>query len=299
MAAIDPERRKTMIGPVSRLYANLLGRQPTMLEFERHLRAGDRITTIEAELRGRPEFVEKPILKDIGAVSVHETVPHIHAGLPKHNLPLAPRLVVAVRTWNAIQHKRLDLLDRTLASLVGSDVVLVDNGSTDGTAEKVLSMASQVIECCVFKDLSSGLRLAGRGQNLAIAVALAHRPDLVVFSDDDVEWKPGWREKLISYWHKVPDDVGIISGLYEPLWSWNAVEGLFAEGAFRASVPGASWSFPTAYWKYIGPVPEGMDHDLSTCRRLRKLDIRMAALDLCTHTGRGRSTHGNRPQGDW
>jgi GT2 family glycosyltransferase len=92
-----------------------------------------------------------------------------------------PRVAVVV-----ITHQRRDevlaALERLLALPEGPHVVVVDNGSTDGTAEAVRSRFPEV------ELVASGENLGAIGRNVGVARLAT---PYVAFCDDDTWWDPG------------------------------------------------------------------------------------------------------------
>lgn len=202
------------------------------------------------------------------------------------------RIVAAVLTHNAERHGRTEMLRRTVRSLAEADaVIVVDNGSTDGTEELVARIGGTVYRA------PDNVYTCGRGMNVTITAA-AKLGDIVVFSNDDICWKPGWREELAEWWAGAPADVAITSGLLEDEYPWNTslntIDVGRVRGLVRATVPGGAWTLRSADWPSIGPVPErvGWD-DVPTCRRLVGEGRRVIALDLADHLGVEHSTWGN------
>ena len=203
------------------------------------------------------------------------------------------KVVAAVLTHNAITYGRTDLLSEAAQSLSEADEVLVvDNGSTDGSEVFVAGLGGSVYRP------SDGVSTCGRGMNICITAA-AGRGDLVVFSNDDIVWRPGWRTQLEAFWSQAPEDIMIVSGLLEIDYPWNTPLGTVdaggVRGLVRETVPGGAWTLRSADWPRIGPVPEkrGWD-DVPTCKRLGRDGFRVVALDLCVHAGEGSSTWGNK-----
>jgi glycosyltransferase involved in cell wall biosynthesis/GT2 family glycosyltransferase len=110
-----------------------------------------------------------------------------------------------------VTHNRKDLLRRTLDSIEGQtlapdSVVVVDNGSTDGTAELLAER--------VATGSPSGLRVLTRegnlpvaeGRNLAVEDATE---DLLAFTDDDCRPRPTWLEALVA---GMRDGVDLVQG---------------------------------------------------------------------------------------
>jgi glycosyltransferase involved in cell wall biosynthesis len=199
------------------------------------------------------------------------------------------KIAVALLTYN-----RFDLLRRTYTSLCAGGAFaleMVDNGSTDGSAAWVLG--------CGGYANRDGNHTTGHGMNLAITRALAHAPDIVLFTADDYAYQPGWYEKLAAFWTHAPAEIALAALNVEPLWGWNGVTAQVAYGGVRAllrdSLPGSNWSFRAADWPRIGPVAEKTGgEDLEICQRLRAAGRQLAALHLAEHTGAQCSVWGNQ-----
>lgn len=215
---------------------------------------------------------------------------------PRFRKPLdAVRVAIAVRTWNVIATGRHECFMATLESLREAghpfELALVDNGSTDGTAKLVAEQGGHLAARVGMRNQ------AGYGMTAAIERALVGRPDLVVFSDDDVAWHPGFLRRLVAFWAFAPHDLALLSGFLEPRWWWNTIRGAIECGPVRAIVretaPGGAWTFPAANWRWIAPLDPGMIADAEACHRLRGSGFRLAQADLATHIGAGHSTWGN------
>jgi glycosyltransferase involved in cell wall biosynthesis len=126
-----------------------------------------------------------------------------------------PSISVIIPTFNRARY-----LDLTLASYLGQsdrdfELVIVDDGSTDDTADVVATYRDQVRVACVHQ--------ANRGRSHARNTAIEHaQGDLLIFSDDDriasrsfiaehrAEHRAdtprvvlGWQEAILSIW--MPD----------------------------------------------------------------------------------------------
>lgn len=202
------------------------------------------------------------------------------------------RVAVAVLTYN-----RFDLLYRTLASLRRSGhpfaLHLLDGGSTDPLQREFV--------------LANGGRLAqiatvGESVNVAVNWALESKPDLILFTADDYEYRAGWLAALVRFWEAVSPDVALVSCNLEPEYSWNTVQDVIDAGEVRtprgtyhtgralvrSTLPGSNWSFRASMWPQIGPLEHRTGgEDLAVCRRLWGQGYRLAALDLAEHIGEG------------
>lgn len=201
-----------------------------------------------------------------------------------------PKVAVALLTYN-----RRHFFERTLASLAQAeypfDLCVVDNGSVDGTAERVRELGGLVNE--------SGNHAVGLGMNLAIGAAMKHDPDLMVFTADDYEYKPGWLRRLVNFWEAAPGDVVLTTCNIEPDYCWAFVTGTLDCGGERAlvrnTVPGSNWTFRASDWPIIGPIPEFTGgEDIAVLEKLRKAGKRFCALDLAEHIGMKESAWGNQ-----
>ena len=99
----------------------------------------------------------------------------------------APKITVQICTYN-----RRALLGRVMGALFAQDldpaeyeIVLVDDGSTDGTYEDVISRLAPPCALHVVRQRNAGL---ARGRNAGIARA---RGEIIMFMDDDVLATPG------------------------------------------------------------------------------------------------------------
>lgn len=204
------------------------------------------------------------------------------------------KVVAGMLTFNAVTHNRLGLARQTARSLAAEadELIVWDNGSTDGTEDWVQSIGGHVY------DSPDGVTTCGRGMNM-LGSACAARGDLVVLTSDDMFWRPGWRQAIEAFWAEANPKVAILCGLLEPDYPWSSPVGSYTAGGvtglLRPSVPGSGWTFRSAMWPTIGPVPEtyGVD-DVPTCQRLVSEGWLLVACDLADHAGEDASTWGNR-----
>lgn len=207
------------------------------------------------------------------------------------------RVAAAVLTYRALSTGREHLLADTVASLKAEAdaVYVVDNGSDDDSDRMVRT---------TYHGLTHGfpLHTSGYGTNLCARVAAGDGADLVVLSDDDMWWRPGWRATLEQWWRFAPEDVALTGGHIEPLFHWNECVGRveFGEvpGLERTSTGSASWTYRAERFADIfGPrgIPQQVQGygDVPACDRLRERGFRICQVDVAEHRGHGQSTWGN------
>lgn len=206
------------------------------------------------------------------------------------------KVAACVLTHNVFEHDRRDLLDATLKTLRadrGAAVYVVDNNSTDGTAELVTELGGYAAR--------DGNTTSGHGTNLCARILAGTDADICVHSDDDMEWTSGWSDQLRDWWADQPDDLVLTGCHLEPEYPWNTIRGILEHqgrrGLLRASTGAASWSYRARHRDHIFPILERVQGwgDVPACDRLTDAGYRIAQIDLATHAGRRRSTWGNPP----
>jgi GT2 family glycosyltransferase len=91
------------------------------------------------------------------------------------------RISVVVLTHNRMREV-METVERLLALPEQPDVIVVDNGSEDGTPGALRERFAEV------QVIACGRNLGAAGRNLGVASAAT---DYVAFSDDDTQWWPG------------------------------------------------------------------------------------------------------------
>ena len=124
-----------------------------------------------------------------------------------------PGLMVLVPTYN-----RAEVLRQTLDALIGVDrsgidceIVVIDNNSTDNTAEIVNEYRSRLPV--------SLLKETRQGKNRALNKALTEcaLKEIVVFADDDVTPAKNWFQEIISSTRRWPA-IDVFGGKIDVLW---------------------------------------------------------------------------------
>lgn len=203
---------------------------------------------------------------------------------------------VGLLTYNQFRTKRHNFFRDTLASIDAEThphtLDIVTNGSTDRTDVVVRKLGG------IVDNRNSA---AWYGMERAINAALAHQPDIVVLSADDLAYQAGWMDALAAFWDAAPDDVVLAGCFLENCWAWNTIVDTVEYGGVRAlirtSVPSASWTFRARDAALILPMERtSPGEDIACCRRLLAHGYRLAQLDLATHTGAFQSAWGNRSE---
>jgi|SRR5581483_5521138 len=146
-----------------------------------------------------------------------------------------PRVCIIVLTW-----KNYDLTRDCLCSLrkinyPNTEIVLVDNGSGDGSAERLASEFPEVRLITNEKNLGFPA-----GNNVAIRDAMARNPDYFLLLNNDTLVAPDFLSKLVEV-AESDEEIGVVNpkilyfepndriwfagGFYKPWWSTGRVRG--------------------------------------------------------------------------
>lgn len=130
----------------------------------------------------------------------------------------APRLSVIIPTRNC-----LEWLPRAMASALavpveGIEVIIVDDGSTDGTANFLAHAAASGLPIRVLRRTGGEGAAAARNAGLAIA-----RAPVVGFLDADDIWQPDRIAERLA-WHEAHPETALSFGEYETLYADNRRE---------------------------------------------------------------------------
>ncbi len=104
--------------------------------------------------------------------------------------PSAPRLWFAMLTYNALAYTKRCLASLDLHTDQAWHLVILDNGSRDGTREWLATLADPRIEV-VLGETNRGVA-GGRNDLLAIIGSRVPDDGFIIFTDNDLEFFPGW-----------------------------------------------------------------------------------------------------------
>lgn len=144
---------------------------------------------------------------------------------------MAPTVSVVVPLYNKEAHIKNTLNSILVQTIKDFEIIIVNDGSTDMSAEMVKSLNDPRIR--LINQKNEGVSVArNRGINEA-------RADLVAFLDGDDEWKPNFLEEILELRDKYPK-----AGIYATAY------GKSKRGEIKiANIKG----FPSAPWKGLIP----------------------------------------------
>lgn len=111
----------------------------------------------------------------------------------------SPLLTTIVLNWN-----RAHLLEKTLRSYVETvsvdhEIIVVDNGSDDGSAEVIQTMG---LARSNYRVVMLPSNIGGEALNIGIAQA---RGEYIHISENDIEYLPGWDAELLRKFERFPE----------------------------------------------------------------------------------------------
>lgn len=143
-----------------------------------------------------------------------------------------PRMSVVVLTHNR-SAQVLETIARLIALPDQAHLIVVDNGSTDGTPERIAACFPDVTLLTAHKNLGAA------GRNVGVASATT---DYVAFCDDDMWWSPGSLSYAVEMLDQAPR-VGVLSAqiLVDEAGELDATCRLMARSPLHATgLPGPS-----------------------------------------------------------
>ena len=117
-----------------------------------------------------------------------------------------PRVTAVVLTCNSLAHVDECLRSVGASSYPNLGVLVVDNGSTDGTLERIRTDFPDVEVLALGQNLGFTA-----GNNRGIEAALAAGADLVMLLNDDTAMDPDCIAEMVKAWRSDPGAIGMLS----------------------------------------------------------------------------------------
>lgn len=109
---------------------------------------------------------------------------------------MAPRVSIAIPTWNGKHHLELCLPSLRKQTFTDFETIVIDNGSTDGTVEWLKAEYPEVHLIALPKNI---------GVTAAFNIGVREmRGDFLVLLNNDTEAEPNWLEELVRVAEKYP-----------------------------------------------------------------------------------------------
>lgn len=220
------------------------------------------------------------------------------------------KILCFVTTFEPLAGLRFEMLEETLRSMTeafpGAHRELYDNNSADGSWEALEGLAKKYSWPLWKKTGERSERTPGHARSAICGLVRnshAQPDDIVVFSDDDMRWRPGSEDRIREAWANAPIDLRIICGLLEPDYPWAkplwAVQLGKERVLVRQSAPGAAWTMTVDRLRTMPAIQTKFGYDSLACAELRSMGMSVAQMDLATHLGADSSTHGNDQRRKW
>jgi glycosyltransferase involved in cell wall biosynthesis len=144
-------------------------------------------------------------------------------------------VVVCTRDRSRYLRNCLGGLEKQTLSNSRFEVIVVDNGSSDDTAEIAESFCDRQAHFHYYFEPEPGLSIA---RNAGIRASSA---DIVAFIDDDAVPSTSWVEQLLGRFEALPPEFGIVGGDVIPVWESERPSWL-NDGLLRPLSAGLKWS---------------------------------------------------------
>src|SRR3990172_4830039 len=110
-------------------------------------------------------------------------------------LPHIPKVSIVILNWNGLKDTLACLESLKAVDYPSFEIILVDNGSTDGSPEKLASLAKENPKIRLILN-SKNLGFS-KGYNVAIQKALEHSAEYVLLLNNDTRVNPRFLAPLV------------------------------------------------------------------------------------------------------
>lgn len=123
-----------------------------------------------------------------------------------------PQIAIIVLSYNGLNVTKKFLND-LYNNTENFSIIMIDNGSTDGTKEYLLDFAKNHHNMLLTLNENNAGVINGRNQGYAIYKTMNNKPDLFMFLDNDQYVQKGWLEQHYDVMeHGAFDIVGVANG---------------------------------------------------------------------------------------
>lgn len=120
--------------------------------------------------------------------------------------------------------------------------------------------------------------------------------DVVVLSPDDMEYRPGWLDRLRAFWDMAPPSMALLGSCLLPVFDHSVPFGGIEAGGVKAllrPVTIAAWSFRRADYELTRIPVQRKLWEKTVCWRVAEAGRLIAEADLAVHLGHTDSTMGH------
>jgi glycosyltransferase involved in cell wall biosynthesis len=191
-------------------------------------------------------------------------------------------VIIATRNRQALLTQTLDALGRQRWPRDRFEIVVADNGSTDGTRAVVDAAAARP-----GSPITKYVFIATPGKSHAVNAALElARGDVLAFTDDDVRPDPSWIERLAAAFEETGAD--FVAGRVRPIWEVSPPAWMSPSLYGVLAVPDngdARLPMARGVNEHIVPIGANMAVRVAVVRRLGGLHPDLGKLDGSLRTG--------------
>ena len=172
-----------------------------------------------AEFKKNRERIFKRYQNKIDKISDIQSIEKMFNDIWKEdNNPGGPLVSIVILAYNQLEYTKKCIESIVENTNVFFELILVDNGSTDGTAEYLESELTSLIASGMLRIIKNDKNLGyARGNNQGMAIAGG---EYILLLNNDVVVTPGWLSCLLKCAEKY-SDIGIVGPCQILLWDRN------------------------------------------------------------------------------